>query len=313
MLSINEISLEDFQAMQTEEEKIKFYDLICEKSNRIKKGTAYKTGIRKIKPRQPVRLFKHQENGRLYPVGELQRRDKNNGVFYILSICDCGNWVISSTPDFKNEHSCSCGCKSNDRLIQYNKENKYLDLIGQTFGQLLVIEKTDMKDSCNNLKWKCKCIDCGYEQIVSGHAIKKGDRFFCERCSPRKSIGEHTIRTLLEEKNMTFEIEKQFDTCRFKKTNWKARFDFYVENKYCIEFDGEDHFTIGRRGSISKEEGILKLKERQEKDVYKNQWCKENNIPLIRIPYTHLKQLCIEDLLLETTTFLVNSEEASSF
>ena len=37
MLSINEISLEDFQAMQTEEEKIKFYDLICEKSNRIKK------------------------------------------------------------------------------------------------------------------------------------------------------------------------------------------------------------------------------------------------------------------------------------
>ena len=126
MLSINEISLEDFQAMQTEEEKIKFYDLICEKSNRIKKGTAYKTGIRKMKPRQPVKLFKHQENGRLYPVGELQRRDKNNGVFYILSICDCGNWTISSTPDFKNEHSCSCGCKSNDRLIQYNKENTFI-------------------------------------------------------------------------------------------------------------------------------------------------------------------------------------------
>jgi len=37
----------------------------------------------------------------------------------------------------------------------------------------------------------------------------------------------------------------------------------------------------------------------------KNQWCKENNIPLIRIPYTHLKDLCIEDLLLETSNYVV--------
>ena len=40
-------------------------------------------------------------------------------------------------------------------------------------------------------------------------------------------------------------------------------------------------------------------------DAYKNQWCKENNIPLIRIPYTHLKDLCIEDLQLETSKFIV--------
>ena len=46
--------------------------------------------------------------------------------------------------------------------------------------------------------------------------------------------------------------------------------------------------------------------ERQEHDKLKNEWCKENNIPLIRIPYTHLKDLCIEDLQLETTTFLIN-------
>ena len=33
--------------------------------------------------------------------------------------------------------------------------------------------------------------------------------------------------------------------------------------------------------------------------------CKENNIPLIRIPYTHLNKLCLEDLLLETSNFIV--------
>ena len=46
------------------------------------------------------------------------------------------------------------------------------------------------------------------------------------------------------------------------------------------------------------------FKKTQEHDKYKNQWCKNNNIPLIRIPYTHLKDLCLEDLLLETSKFI---------
>lgn len=50
---------------------------------------------------------------------------------------------------------------------------------------------------------------------------------------------------------------------------------------------------------------ITSLEEQKEKDNYKNDWCKNNNIPLIRIPYTHLKDLCIEDLLLETSTFII--------
>ena len=31
----------------------------------------------------------------------------------------------------------------------------------------------------------------------------------------------------------------------------------------------------------------------------------ENNIPLIRIPYTHLQDLCLEDLQLETSKFII--------
>jgi len=39
--------------------------------------------------------------------------------------------------------------------------------------------------------------------------------------------------------------------------------------------------------------------------MIKNQWCKNNNIPLIRIPYTHLEDLRLEDLLLETSQFII--------
>ena len=69
--------------------------------------------------------------------------------------------------------------------------------------------------------------------------------------------------------------------------------------QYLIEFDGKQHFTSdGWDGEIG-------LQRNQEHDTYKNQWCKDNNIPLIRIPYTHYKDLCLEDLLLETTNWRV--------
>ena len=35
----------------------------------------------------------------------------------------------------------------------------------------------------------------------------------------------------------------------------------------------------------------------------KNNWCKENNIPIIRIPYTYQEKITIEDLLLESSNF----------
>lgn len=70
--------------------------------------------------------------------------------------------------------------------------------------------------------------------------------------------------------------------------------------KYLIEFDGIQHFqSVNYFGG---EDGFIKT---QKRDAFKNQWCKDNNIPLIRIPYTHLKDICIEDLKIETSKFKV--------
>ena len=47
------------------------------------------------------------------------------------------------------------------------------------------------------------------------------------------------------------------------------------------------------------------LEIKKEYDKMKNEYCKENNIPLIRIPYIHLKELKLEDLLLDTSQFVI--------
>ena len=114
----------------------------------------------------------------------------------------------------------------------------------------------------------------------------------------KASIGEQKIEELLTKNDILFVKEKTFDSCLLTDSIYShARFDFYIENKYLIEFDGVQHFRDGCFGH--------NLKERQEKDAIKNQWCRDNNIPLIRIPYTHLDELTIEDLVLETSQFII--------
>ena len=82
-----------------------------------------------------------------------------------------------------------------------------------------------------------------------------------------------------------------------------AYFDFYLTDyNVLIEYDGIQHFEA-RESSWNTTENLLKT---QKRDQIKNEWCKNNNIPLIRIPYTHLKNISLKDLLLDTSDFLIS-------
>ena len=105
---------------------------------------------------------------------------------------------------------------------------------------------------------------------------------------------------MLMAQNLNFVKEKSFSDC-LAPSGSKLRYDFFVEESYLIEFDGEQHFGENL-GGWNTEEYFQKI---QQHDAIKNAYCKEHNIPLIRIPYTKLKTLCIEDILLETSQFIV--------
>ena len=58
-------------------------------------------------------------------------------------------------------------------------------------------------------------------------------------------------------------------------------FDFYLPAyNLCIEFDGEQHFK-----SIKHFGGEKRLSIQKIKDNIKTEYCKNNNIKLLRIPY----------------------------
>ena len=175
---------------------------------------------------------------------------------------------------------------------------KLIDLTNKRFGKLIVLEKSKNKIN-NRPAWKCKC-DCGNISVISGHSLRTGNSKSCGKCLRNTCIGEqHNELTIIGlDLEKTTEKEKTFSTCKFPDTNYPAFFDFWVENKYIIEFDGKQHFYETNLFSYP-------LSKIHEHDSYKNNWCKENNIPIIRIPYTYQEKITIEDLLLESSNFLL--------
>lgn len=55
---------------------------------------------------------------------------------------------------------------------------KKIDLTGQRFGRLVVIEESKMRNKSGNVKWKCKC-DCGNYTYSNGYDLRKGNTQSC--------------------------------------------------------------------------------------------------------------------------------------
>ena len=118
-------------------------------------------------------------------------------------------------------------------------------LTGQKFNRLLVLDQYYRKS--NKTYWKCQC-DCGNEVYIYSAHLQSGHT---KSCGCLTSKGETKIQCILTENNISFKKQQTFETCRFSDTNAKAFFDFYVDNSYLIEYDGDIHFN-STRGWIQK-------------------------------------------------------------
>lgn len=259
--------------------------------------------------------------------------------------CDCGNFCTALARDLKNGRSISCGCSSNEghikdrtgqhfgkltvleqcnyrspdgeilwkcrcecgNIIDVRASNiqkqkscgqcsRRKDISGQRFGKLVAICYHHTSTSKRTI-WECQC-DCGNTSYVDITDLTSGKVQSCG-CQ-NQSHGESRIEELLKSANIVFEKEKSFNDLNYNDTTGKPRFDFYVDNKYLIEYDGIQHYEENKFFALS-------LQEQQKRDKIKNMWCMEHKIPLIRIPYTHLQNLTLDDLKLETSTYIIKN------
>lgn len=210
-------------------------------------------------------------------------------VFWICK-CDCGNLCTVRGDQLTQGVTSSCGCLK--------------DLAGQKFGELTVIRSLGAAESNGMKIWECQC-SCGNVVQVRTGNLQTGHVTSCG-CKSHISRGEEKISKLLRDANISFEKQKIFKSCRFPETGYPAKFDFYVNNEYLIEYDGSQHYFARDSGWNNKENYEMT----RAHDRIKNEWAKQNHIPLIRIPYTRYDSLDLQDLLLESSEFIVEGEES---
>lgn len=192
-----------------------------------------------------------------------------------------------------------CSCMASGR-VSSSSDN----LTGMVFGHLTVlrVDNNAKRGSGLHTKWVCKCDLCGGTESVNSSALSSGEKVRCKNCTP-KSLGEARIAEILTENGIEFSTEYVDRRCRNSKTGGFFRFDFSVKSNdgmYLIEFDGAQHFR-----PVLLWDNNCSYEDRVMMDNLKTEFCVDNGIPLIRIPYTRLKKLCIEDLLLESSEYVV--------
>lgn len=213
-------------------------------------------------------------------VNEMLYGYRNNQT-YVKCLCDCGNETIVYVGNVVKGATKSCRCLEIES--RFNRENHEKDLSGKQFGHLTAIRKTDKRYKNGSVGWLCKC-DCGNEVIVrSGNLLRNHTRS-CG-CNKRSQY-EEFIEMYLQERSILYKCEYRFEDCR---NHFPLPFDFYIKNhcgkSYCIEFQGQHHYeAINGWGGIEKYKNIL------INDKIKKEYCKNNNIVLICLPYTMSKQ-----------------------
>lgn len=113
----------------------------------------------------------------------------------------------------------------------------------------------------------------------------------------KQSHGELFIEQLLKDNNIRYQKEYVFPDLLSPKNGF-LRFDFAIFDTKdnlikLIEFDGETHDT----NFISGWNTYEKIVYQKQCDELKNEYCKKNNIPLVRIGYEKKKSINIEDLI----------------
>lgn len=236
-----------------------------------------------------------------------RKSNPNKREIYYTCKCDCGGSTVTVRRNLESGISQSCGCLSKEAMQSYINSIK-IDLTGKKFGKLTVIQQSKEHGSHGQAKWECQC-DCGSKIVAWGQSLRERRT---PSCGCLISSGEEKIAALLSQVGIQFTREQTFSGLKSKKQrNCYYRYDFGVRDKdgklsYIIEYDGEQHFWMKYYSGWSTEETILKNHYR---DIEKNQYCFDNNIPIIRIPFSHKDEIRIDDLLLELSPFVISSKE----
>lgn len=164
--------------------------------------------------------------------------------------------------------------------------------------------------SCKNCDYKCLAKNeldrhnlCYHTENRKIYTCEKCTRKYCDNYKYKNHIkicdgntkyssGEKYIMKILEKYKIEYFYDSIFNNLK-SINNWFVRFDFILfknDIPLFIEYDGQQHFKPVCFGSISAQEAEIQFKNIKANDKIKNNYCINNNYPLMRIKYDFPKE-----------------------
>lgn len=177
----------------------------------------------------------------------------------------------------------------NKKYFIYNVNN-WARLQDRKVECLKILEK---RHKSPTLLFRCSC---GNEFETSLNAFC-GGKFRCNICAKSISKYEQIFKNFMESQNIEYIFQYSLNQCR---DILPLPFDFYLPKYNClIEIDGEGHYHPCNFNQISFEKSLKSFLITKKHDEIKNVFCKENNIPLLRISYIEMQNNNYKQLLLD--------------
>lgn len=213
---------------------------------------------------------------------------------YATVRCSCGNVfdVLSKSLTKKNNPTTEClECSYKKR--KENRIKEYEIKPGTIINFLKIIKPGDpIKRSSKEFTTSiCECLLCGNKTTIQNIYIKNGDT---KSCGCMHSHLEAKTAMVLSERGINFTHGLWFPKILTDNGN-PVQFDFQIEDKYnnhiCfIECQGLQHYqpdnNFGRQ-------------QREETDIKKKNYCKENNLLLYEIRYDEDVEKAVDKILAE--------------
>lgn len=170
-----------------------------------------------------------------------------------------------------------CGCRlcANEKIREskVRSHDDFVKIVAQVSPHIEIVG--EYINARKKVKVRCKNHNETY--YATADLLMKG-MANCPKCT--MTSGEYKVANYLDASGYEYIPQYSFDDA--DPVIKRKRFDFYLpELNTCIEYDGKQHFE-----PLQNFGGEETFEYTKKNDKIKDDYCAENNIRLIRIPYT---------------------------
>ena len=234
-----------------------------------------------------IDLYKsHCEEHNLTFIGMRREYVNNHGRLWIKYICNihksAGVKEVRADAFISKNQGCSECAKEKSGLHLLLPYEKVIERVKEKNANLEIVGEYKSLDK----RLTVRCTKCNTTWDAYVYTYMK-----CPMCE-HYYMGEKLTAEYLKENEIEYFEQYKFDDCVYK---YPLKFDFFLPNQnICIEYNGSQHYK-----PCDIFGGEEQFEVQQIRDNIKRQYCKDNGIKLIEIPYTYNTKEKIQKYLKE--------------